>query len=750
MAQPISSSFRALVAGSREQFQSARRVLSFDEYLEAFAAAPRRFTRDAARYLKDLFDHYGTVQVDRPYGHATRWKLFDLPWEDPVGRRDALVGHESLQADVYRAIANFAGQGRVNRLILLHGPNGSAKSTVVASIMRAMENYSTLDDGAIYRFHWVFPRGRSGETGRIGFGGRGLNGEAEGPGPGESYAHLDESVLEAKVLCELRDHPLLLLPIDIREKLLAESLGDESAPFLLSRGGLCHKCQQIFEALQTAYRGDLGKVLAHVQVERWYASRRYRVGTSVIGPQMAVDAKERQVTADRSLAALPPSLQNMTLFEPFGELVDAAGGLLEYSDLLKRPLEAWKYLLLMIETGEVSLTTSNLAPNLVLVGSSNDAHLDAFREHPEFASFRGRLELVRAPYLTDWKSEQEIYDAQVIPGIRRHVAPHASEMAALFAVLSRMKKPAPDRFARPLASLVAELTPLEKADLYATGTVPQRLSAEHTKDVRAGIEALWRESETYPNYEGRTGASPREIRGLLLDAAQHPGFRCLSPFATLERIAGLTTRKTEFEWLRQDPMAAGYHDPKYFLKVLRERLLDHLEDEFRSATGLVDESRYVDAFERYVLNVSASLKGEKIKNKHTGRDDPPDETAMRETERTLGAAGPADDYRKNLISAVAAWAIDHPGERVSYPGLFPRHVQRLKEAYFHERRKLMVSIARDIVEVLGEDGTALDHERRTQAEATVASLKSRYNYCDHCARDAVTALVKERLNDATP
>jgi len=46
---------------------------------------------------------------------------------------------------------------------LLHGPKGSAKSTVAACIMAALEHYSTLDEGALYRFHWVFPTKEHGE-----------------------------------------------------------------------------------------------------------------------------------------------------------------------------------------------------------------------------------------------------------------------------------------------------------------------------------------------------------------------------------------------------------------------------------------------------------------------------------------------------------------------------------------------------------------------------------------------------------
>ena len=86
------------------------------------------------------------------------------------GRDAALVGHEELQAEIYRVLCNFVREGRANRLILMHGPNGSAKSTAATCILRALEHYSTLDEGALYRFHWVFPS-RKTTRGSIGFGG---------------------------------------------------------------------------------------------------------------------------------------------------------------------------------------------------------------------------------------------------------------------------------------------------------------------------------------------------------------------------------------------------------------------------------------------------------------------------------------------------------------------------------------------------------------------------------------------------
>ena len=83
---------------------------------------------------------------------------------------------------------------------------------------------------------------------------------------------------------------------------------------------------------------------------------------------MSVDAGERQITADRIRGALPTSLKAATLFEAYGELIEAAGGLLEFCDLLKRPLDAFKYLQITTETGEVALPQQTVQLNCVMIG----------------------------------------------------------------------------------------------------------------------------------------------------------------------------------------------------------------------------------------------------------------------------------------------------------------------------------------------------------------------------------------------
>ncbi|HET9956686.1 MAG TPA: serine protein kinase PrkA, partial [Polyangiaceae bacterium] len=555
-------------------------------------------------------------------------------------------------------------------------------------------------------------------------------------------------------LMEVRDHPLFLLPRLERRRLLErmyrENGMQDPPPAWVMHGELSHKSRLVYEALLTTYDGSLEQVLRHVQVERYFISRRYRVGAVTLGPQLSVDAGERQITADRSLGALPTALQAVTLFEAFGELVDASGGLLEFSDLLKRPLDAFKYLQITAETGEVALRSQTLSVNCVMLASGNEVHLAAFREHPEFESFRGRFELVRAPYLLSYVDEQAIYDAQVASQVRGHVAPHATEVAAVFAVLTRMRRPNADRFQKPLRDLFSDLSAVEKADLYAKGVPPTRFDDESKKLLRNAVEELYTESDAYPIYEGSVGASPREMRSVILNAAQNPRFSCLSPLAVLDELDALCEKVGEYAFLQEEKLPGGYHDHALFRRTIRERLLDSFEDEFRIASGLVDEAKYNELFDRYVTHVSFWVKNEKLRNPLTGQYEDPDERMMREVEALLGNPQRPEAFRHGLIGTIAAWAIDHPDQPIDNTTVFAEPLRRLREAVFAERRTSVAKLCRDMLVVLRESGAGLDDARRAAAIRTLETLKSRFGYEESSAVDAAAALVRERFHKILP
>lgn len=728
----------------RQRFLAEKHVLSFEEYLEEFLGQPDRHSRDAARYLRDCLDHFGTYEVVRSAGKFKRFRLFDQEFVDAEGDENGrfrLVGQERLQQSFYSALHNFSREGRANRLLLLHGPNGSAKSTFAACLMRALEFYSHLDDGALYRFSWVFPGGHDEKA--IGFGARGRESSPHG-----SYAHLDPERIVSKLSSQLPEHPLLLLPLEERRALLRRAYGDrvtEEPPALLWYGQLAHKNAEVRDALLKAYGGDLSRVLAHIQVERFVISARYRRGCVTIGPQMTVDAGERQITADRTLAHLPAALSALTLFEPHGELVDGSAGLVEYSDLLKRPLDAWKYLLLAIESGEVALNFSILPVNSVLLGSTNETHLAAFRQHPEYDSFRARLTLMRVGYLLDYRDEQLIYDSQVAPQVRLPVAPHTSLVAALWAVLTRLRRSEPSHYADAhLGRLASDLAPLEKARLYADGRVPRRLSGEEAKILRAGMAEICAEFQHRAPYEGMFGASPREIRTVILDAASSVNTEaCLTPLLILERIEALC-EGGDYEFLKLQP-DGGYHDPLGFVAQVRDVWLEMVDEEVRAATGLVDDAQHEELFSRYVTQVSMWVKGERYPDPLTGQLRDPDQALFDRIEDLLDVDEP-DDFRRNLINLVAAHAIDNPGEELRPSEVFPDLLRALKEAYYAEHAEQIATLVGDALRILGEDAAGLEPAAVRGAELLISRLQADAGYCHPCARSVLAVLLKERYS----
>ena len=725
-----------------KDFVQNRSILSFEEYLALYLQNPDRQARNSAQYLRAAMDHFGTEEVPHPSGSMRRFKLFDLTESDRDGR---VAGQEEVQNAIYRVVGNFTRAGRINKLILLHGPNGSAKSSIVEALKRALEVYSRTSDGALYRINWIFPSEKL-VKGSIGFGDK-VVGQTEVA----SYAHLDAEDIDVRMTCELRDHPLLLIPREERLKLLQESLpaAGKGPDFVLSdhllEGGLCHKCRGIYAALLAAHGGDYLKVLRHVQVERFYLSRVYQVGAVTVEPQMSVDASYHQVSADRSQANLPHALQNLVLFEPHGALVSANRGIMEYSDLLKRPLEAFKYLLGFSETGEVPLEHFVLQLDEILIASSNEKHLAAFKELPDFASFKGRIELVRVPYLRRYRIEQQIYDAQInSTAVGKHVAPHATRVASLWAVLTRLKKPILDRYATEVRELIDSVTPLDKAHLYEEGSVPDRLSLTQTKEVKKQLRQLYQESEAYPNYEGRIGASAREIKTALFNAAQSPSFRCLSPLAVLEELEALCRDKTVYEFLQQD-MVDGYHDHAEFVKQVKGELLDWVDAEVRESMGLVSEAQYRELFERYLQNVSHWVKNEKMLNRMTGEMERPDEKRMGELEAIFMPKGEdAGEFRRGLITQIGAHRLDNPDGVLDYARIFPDLFRRLREHFFEERKRVLRRNEENVLKYLSDDRGTLSAKERTQVEETLKAMSQRYGYCEHCAKDAILFVMRER------
>jgi predicted Ser/Thr protein kinase len=495
----------------------------------------------------------------------------------------------------------------------------------------------------------------------------------------------------------------------------------------------------ISETLLSSYRGDFQKVLMHIQVERFFFSRRYRKGLVTIEPQMHIDA--HYLDYPKHLGILPSALQGLNWFSVQGDLVDGNRGILEYADFLKRPLDSFKYLLGACETGWVSIGNSIAAIDAVMLGSTNEIQLDAFKEFPDFSSFQARMRLIRVPYLLDVSEETKIYDAQLPLG-KKHIAPHAFWTVALWSVLTRLKKPQASIYPSEAAGLIANLSPLEKSQLYDFGDIDAPLNPEDRKLLKAQIQKLQEEYVHTPYYEGRTGASAREMKMVLFDASQNPKFPCVSPLAIFQELEKLIKKTTEHEFL-QEEVKEHFHHTTEFIRVVQKEYLHRIDREVKDCIGMYQADPWEGFLKKYILQISYLLKKEKIKNPITGAFEDPDSNIIDEFEKIVQAPpqGEKETFRKNTIAQLGAWSLDHPQETVVYSQVFPEFWDHLKKHYFESQKSLFKKMS-DALLVYQTNEEA--SEEGILVQKTLDAMKLQFGYCALCAREALVFLLRQK------
>ncbi len=707
----------ALAGAVEDEFRSTGRVLSFDEWFDQLCHEPTIHARSSAQYLRDALDHFGTRAVRTPSGQVQRHRLFDCEFDG----WHRLVGQEEAQNELYEAIEGFGRLGRVNKLLLLHGPNGSAKSTMLESLQRALEVYSRTERGAMYRFAWVFPTRRK-QSGGIGFAASDALRDALG---GETFARLAGDDIEARVVDEHKDHPIYLVPLAARRKLLADICG-EHEDFVISDailyGELSHRNRKIFDALLTSYQGNLRRVLQHVQVERFFLSRQYRAGLVTVEPKQTVDARSFPVTGDSAFSHLPAAVGGQALYAVQGDLVDANRGVVNFADLLKRPYEHYKYLLTATETGVVALDHLVLSLDSVFTASANDLDLLRFRigSSVEYQSFRARLELIRVPFLLDYRVERKIYQEQVGDILRGvHVAPHVTKILALWGVMTRLRRPDPKQYDRKLSGVLEKLTPLAKADLYAYGRVPRGLSSEQARELLAAVPDMYQEKFSHAivkaegehvlgDYEGSFGASVRDLKAVLLAAASRPGASCVTVPAVFEELRYYLQDAANYRWMSLEADATFHllDGDDSITDACWDRWLELSDWEVREALGLVDEERYMELFRKYVVHVSHVLKGERLFDKVKGEATDPDEKFMSDLENTMvpDVDGAVDrkKHRADVLSRIGAWALSHPNEDPAYEQIFPDYFALMRESYYLKQKETVTKSIQKMLTLLAE------------------------------------------------
>ncbi len=741
-----------LYSKNKEDFEKDQIILSFDEFIDLFTKEPIKLVRSTHQYLYDLLRYFSSSNVSEE-GDVNFDNLFD---SKVFPAAVWVVGQQEVYQQLYKIIRNLALVNATNKLVLLHGPNGSSKTSIVESVFSGMEYFSCQDAGRIYRFNWVFPNERVGvDSSNILKEPIGFDSSRQGDRH-KSFAYLEDSQISSKLICEMKDNPIFLLPKGLRKELYEEvennfvdkeDLKKRDVLQYLLNGGLCKKCQQIYENLFQVYKGNLSKVFQHVQIERFFFSKRYRAGIATIEPQMNIDAFERQVTMDTNFQNLPSVLQNVRFYEPAGDLVDANRGLIEFSDLLKRPIEAYKYLLTTVEKSTIKLPNSLVYADLMMLGSTNEKQLDAFKQTADFASFKGRIELVTVPYLLEYSQEEKIYvdDVRLIEK-ERHVSPHVISVVSLWAVMTRLLRPNPELYPAEVKAIIGKLGPLAKAKLYDSLELPDFCNEKEKEILKGYYKKIKTETKGTLAYEGRFGASPRELKQILLYASQSPRHNCLNIISIVEELEKIVKDKSVYEFL-QIEVNGGFHDAVKFIEIIKQEFFNIFEQEVYLAMEIVEEGEQSKLLNKYITHITSYIKKEKIYNEVTRVYEDLNERLMQDVERQLDVKIDKDEFRNSVLSKIAAYKIENPDKPVILDEVLSEYFQALNKHYYQSKLTQVAEVNQDMLVLNTPDVKIISEERKKMAQMTLGNLKSQFGYCDECALASLAYMLQHKKKE---
>jgi serine protein kinase len=582
------------VEGFREQYWTG----SFEEYLEIVRENPR-VARSAYQRLYDMILSYGTEEYARNRETVVHYKFFDDPFD---GGRDAIYGMDRSLMQLVQIFESAARRyGTEKRVLLLHGPVGSAKSTIVRLLKKGLEAYSRTNEGALYTFSWV------------------------------------DTPDQERMDCPMHEEPLHLIPVEFRDEILAQlNEGRPAEQHVRIEGELCPACRFVYRELMEQHRGDWTKVIDHVQVRRLTLSEKDRVGVGTFQPKDEKNQDSTELTGDINYRKIAEygSDSDPRAFNFDGELNIANRGLVEFIEILKLDV-AFLYDLLTASQ-EHKIKPKKFAQtdiDEVIIGHTNEPEYRKLLNNEYMEALRDRTVKIDIPYVTRYGDEVKIYERDFGDGrvISQHIAPHTIEMASLWAVLTRLDEPKH-----------AGLTLLQKLKLYDGKSIPG-----FTED---SVRELKDEAER----EGLEGISPRYIQDKLSNAlVSHADQGCINPFIVLRELeAGLKHHSL----ITSEEQRNQYRE---LLAVVREEYDEIVKNEVQRAVT-ADESAISRLSANYIDNLKAYTQHEKVRNRYTGEDEAPDERLMRSIEEKIDIPeSRKDDFRREIMNYIAALALDN-------------------------------------------------------------------------------------------
>jgi len=654
-----------------DEYQDLHWEGSFEDYLDLVREDPK-VCRSAYQRVYDMVLAHGKEEYIDNKKKIVKYNFFS---GGPGQGNDAIFGLDIPLMRLVDVLRSAALQyGAEHRVILLHGPVGSSKSTICRMLKRGLENYSRTDDGRLYTFDWVLPK---------------------------ELMHISGG--QERFASPMHEEPLKLIPAEWRDQALGELGLAENALVSQHRSDLDPASRMIFRELMIHYAGDWSKVIQHVKVRRLILSEQDRVGIGTFQPKDEKNQDSTELTGDINYRkiAIYGSDSDPRAFNFDGEFNIANRGIIEFIEVLKLDV-AFLYDLLGASQEHKIKPKKFAQTNIdeLIIGHTNEPEYQKLLNNEYMEALRDRTVKIDIPYITKWNEECKIYskDYNSVSIRGKHIAPHTIEMAAMWVVLTRLEDPKKHN-----------LSLLQKLKLY-NGTTIQGYTQDNVKELR---------KETLR--EGLEGVSPRYVQDKISNAlVSEKSDSSINPFMLLNELeAGLRNHSL----IKAEDERQRYRE---LLGVVRQEYEDIVKNEVQRAIS-ADEGAISKLCANYIDNVKAYTQREKVRNKYTGRYEEPDEQLMRSIEEKIDIPdNRKDDFRREIMNYIGALAIE--GKTFDY-----KTNDRLRKAL---ELKLFED-QKDSIKLTSLVSNVMDKETQEKIDIVKQRLIRNYGYNEESATDVL-------------
>ncbi|MCG8587375.1 MAG: serine protein kinase, partial [Pirellulales bacterium] len=469
------------------------------------------------------------------------------------------------------------------------------------------------------------------------------------------------------------------------------------------RGDLCPFCRHMYNERLRHYEGDWRRVMQDVRVRRLILSEKDRIGIGTFQPKDEKNQDSTELTGDINYRKIAEygSDSDPRAFNFDGEFNIANRGVIEFVEVLKLDV-AFLYDLLGASQ-EHRIKPKKFAQtdiDEVILGHTNEPEYRRLQSNEFMEALRDRTVKIDLPYVTRLSDEIKIYEKDYNQGTVRgkHIAPHTIEMAAMWAILTRLEDPKN-----------ANLTLLQKLKLYNGKTLPG-----FTED---NIQELRNEAPS----EGMIGISPRYVQDKISNAlVAHPEASSINPFMVLNELEGGLVHHS---LINSDETKQRYRD---LLGVVKEEYENVVKNEVQRAIA-ADEDALKRLCGNYIDNVKAYTQREKVKNPFTGQYEEPDERLMRSIEEKIDIPDSRkDDFRREIMNYIGALSID--GKKFDY---------KTNERLYKALELKLFEDQKDTIKLTSLVSNVVDQEAQQKIDVVKGRLIKNYGYDEESATDVL-------------